>query len=90
MSRSTFLSRLALALLAVLGFVAPLAPERDRVVQTSGAGRPDQPEATPRALPATPPALPRTRPTEARRSIHPRPTPLITPHKYLLHRAWLH
>lgn len=39
---STWLSRLALALLAVLGFVAPLAaPEADRVVQTSG-GKPVQ------------------------------------------------
>ena len=37
---STLLTRLALALLAVLGFVAPLAaPEADRVVQTAG-GKP--------------------------------------------------
>ena len=42
------LSRLALALLAVVGFVAPLAaPEADRVVQTSG-GKPVQ--AAPREV----------------------------------------
>ncbi len=88
MRRASMLSRLALALLALWGFVAPLAPERDRVAQTCGAGagarkleaQPAgvQPRITLAAVPrgvAVPPAA--------------RPFEVQTSRRYLLHRAWL-
>ncbi len=82
---SSLLSRLALALLAVLGFVAPLAVhERDRVEQTCSAP-PVEVVATPRSprsasrVCATPRAGPMVR-ADAELRVSP---------KYLLHRAWL-
>jgi hypothetical protein len=86
---STLLTRLALALLAVMGFVAPLsAMEVDRVVQTVG-GKPSAARETREAFAARAPAsapaeveffpsapLPEQRSAEVAR-------------RYLLHRAWL-
>ena len=88
-SSSTLLTRLALALLAVLGFVAPLsAPEGDRVVQTAG-GKPSpvvRPEVV-RAAVAGPLAsaeapLPSCTVLASSRAGEPA-------RRYLLHRAWL-
>ena len=84
---STLLTRLALALLAVLGFVAPLAaPEADRVVQTVG-GKPSAVETHEASAPplvqherAERPAL---EPVMLARAAAP------VSKRYLLHRAWL-
>ena len=86
MTRSTLLSRLGLALLLALGFVAPTAaPERDTVVQTTGAGAREV--ARPAATVTT--ERPTSTPANAPREV-------ITAHvehrvarKYLLHHAWL-
>lgn len=90
-SSSTLLTRLALALLAVLGFVAPLAmPEGDRVVQTAGGKPSDAPAARGEVEPAPAAA--------ALAEVAAPPPPLtmlsgarggITARRYLLHRAWL-
>ena len=84
---STLLTRLALALLAVLGFVAPLAtPEADRVVQTV-TGKPSTVETHEASAPAVvegaPGALPRREPVLFAQA----PSPVSR--RYLLHRAWL-
>lgn len=84
---STLLTRLALALLAVLGFVAPLAtPEADRVVQTVG-GKPSAGETHETSTP---------RLARVERAESPAPQPVLQPQaaapvsrRYLLHRAWL-
>ena len=85
---STLLTRLALALLAVLGFVAPLsAPEGDRVVQTAGGKPSPVPAARQEVVTAVAPA--------ALASVAvPRPAlssvgVVVTARRYLLHRAWL-
>ena len=84
---STLLTRLALALLAVLGFVAPLAtPEADRVVQTVG-GKPSE-VVTHEASGAARGRVERTgvsllRPVLQAQAQAPRSR------RYLLHRAWL-
>ena len=85
---STLLTRLALALLAVLGFVAPLAaPEADRVVQTVG-GKPSVAVETHEA--STPPLV------QDERTARPALEPVLLARaaapvskRYLLHRAWL-
>ena len=87
MRRASRLSRLALALLALWGFVAPLAPERDRVAQTSGAGarnevavqRAGVARRVPVAAVAAAPVYP-AGPLLAERA---------PARRYLLHRAWL-
>jgi hypothetical protein len=83
---------LALALLAMAGFVAPLAErEADGVVQTSGAsGARVRAQPSPRLEPA---AL-ETTVFETTR-VFETPEPAVTPaaaaslRRYLLHRAWL-
>lgn len=87
-SSSTLLTRLALALLAVLGFVAPLAAgEVNRVVQTAG-GKPSAVEID-EASPAPGVAL------ETADVVPPAPAKLLargpaaSSRRYLLHRAWL-
>ncbi len=86
---STLLTRLALALLAVLGFVAPLsAAEGDRVVQTVG-GKP-APLAAEEVRPA---ALARSGLVAGAAPLHLTVRPGgprgLTARRYLLHRAWL-
>ena len=84
---STLLTRLALALLAVLGFVAPLAsPEADRVVQTVGG----KPSAVETHETSTPPLArvereegPSQEPVWLAQAAAP------VSRRYLLHRAWL-
>ena len=80
---STLLTRLALALLAVLGFVAPLSErEADGVVQTTGG-----PQSAAQAVES------RARlETDVRVFPQPRlpgPGPEQRSRRYLLHRAWL-
>ena len=81
---SSLLSRLALALLALMGFVAPLsAMEVDRVVQTTGA-RPaavEVAEATIELAVASEPPSPAS-PAPSREVEH-------SARRYLLHCAWL-
>ena len=86
---STLLTRLALAALAICGFVAPLVtPEVDRVVQTVG-GRVSEPRRHEQA-PATVAARedPR-RPTPAAQAVRPVEPGPEGCRRYLLHRAWL-
>jgi hypothetical protein len=82
---STLLSRLALALLALAGFVAPAAErELDGVVQTSRATRAAPAEERAgevQALPA--PEAPRCAPASWN------PFHGNAERRYLLHRAWL-
>ncbi len=84
---STLLSRLALALLVALGFVAPQAPvEADRVVQFV-PGAPTPPEARP-AIAASALAPARTAlPTIERGLVESPGQPLSA--RYLIYRAWL-
>lgn len=83
------MTRLALALLAVLGFAAPLVMRQvDPVAQTCGAG-PAKEEET-----ASTERTPRRALAVARASLPPPaagPTPpVVEPQRrYLLHRAWL-
>jgi hypothetical protein len=83
---STLLTRLALALLAVLGFVAPLAArEADGVVQTAG-GKPSEvePREASRAVDTVEhETLPRLELATWAQA----PAPVSR--RYLLHRAWL-
>lgn len=88
MRRSFLLTRLALALLAVLGFSAPLAaPEGDRVVQTGG-GKPHE-------VPPLQSSAAHLRGTPALRveavgtSLVAKPDSAQLTPRYLLHRAWL-
>lgn len=83
---STLMLRLALALLALGGFAAPVeAPEPDRVVQAAG-GKPSarvapvEPRVFAAALPA--PALPLPAPVLGQREEGGQ-------RRYLQHRAWL-
>ncbi|MDP1821738.1 MAG: hypothetical protein Q8L48_00780 [Archangium sp.] len=84
---SSLLSRLALALLALMGFVAPLAAvEADRVVQTAGAqpSPSEAPEA--RVEPAAFPTRAWTRGSASFRRVG---AEAASSRRYLLHRAWL-
>lgn len=82
---STLLTRLALALLAVLGFVAPLSTvEGERVVQTTG-GKPS-PEVKVRQRSPAPTAFETNAPLQAARRL---PRVELAARRYLLHRAWL-
>lgn len=86
-SSSTLLTRLALALLAVLGFVAPLsAVEGDRVVQTTGGKPSPEAKVEQRHSPPAPTALPSSTPLQASRTL---PRVERSARRYLLHRAWL-
>lgn len=84
---ATLLSRLALALLAVLGFVAPLAvPEAARVVQTAG-GKPVQVAPREVALAAAEVSareVPLPKVEQA-----PSPRVELSARRYLLTHAWL-
>lgn len=86
---STLLTRLALALLAVLGFVAPLSTaEGDRVVQTAG-GKPSpvgHQEVAPAAVPAARASLEVPLPCF---TCVASPRVGVTARRYLLNRAWL-
>jgi hypothetical protein len=85
---STLLTRLALALLAVLGFVAPLAtPEADRVVQTVG-GKPSAVETQQQASTPRRAAVVRGQPAPLEPVLHAQSAAPVS-RRYLLHRAWL-
>jgi hypothetical protein len=86
---STLLTRLALAALAISGFVAPLATaEVDRVAQTVG-GRVMEPRRHEQA-PATVAAREDLRPPmSTARAVRPVEPGAEGCRRYLLHRAWL-
>lgn len=88
MRRSSLLTRLAFALLAVLGFSAPLAaPEGDRVAQTCG-GKPH--EAPPlQSSAAHQRVTPALRVEAVGTSLVAKPDSAELTRRYLLHRAWL-
>jgi len=80
------ISRLGLALLLALGFVAPTAaPERDTVVQTTGAGAREvaRPAATLNARRAS------STPASGPREVIAARAERRVGRKYLLHHAWL-
>ena len=87
MSRSTLLSRLAVALLVALGFVVPVAaPEQDQVVQTSGAGAREQ------ARVVEPSLTPTTRAPRGQAAVAGPCAARVeaaVSRRYLLHNAWL-
>jgi hypothetical protein len=87
MSRSTLLSRLAIALLVALGFVVPVAaPERDQVVQTSGSG------ARELARVSEPSVTRELQPLRVQPSVAGLTAPCVeapVTRRYLLHHAWL-
>ena len=84
---STLLTRLALALLAVLGFVAPLAvPEGDRVVQIAG-GKPSAVETHEASAPAVVALEAEGAPPSP--AVLVARGPEVSARRYLLHRAWL-
>jgi hypothetical protein len=86
---STLLTRLALAALALSGFVAPLVTaEVDRVVQTVG-GRVTEPRRDEQA-PATAAAREDARPPRSTaQAVRPMEPGAEGCRRYLLHRAWL-
>jgi len=85
---STLLTRLALAALAICGFVAPLVtPEVDRVVQTVG-GRVSEPRRHEQA-PAAVLRVDAHPPTPTAQAMRPLELGAKGCPRYLLHRAWL-
>lgn len=83
--RSTFWSRLALALLSVVGVFVPLVETSTFDEVTIDGTRREKPRDAPRTQLSV---VPRPE-TERRTEVAPAAPELATPKRFLLHRAWL-